>query len=265
MSLAVDNLRVFYRTTRGDVRALDGVTFTVADGEIMGLAGESGCGKTTLGKSLIRLDGRMRVVEGAVELDGVELPIGDDSAMNAFRYREVSIVPQYAMSALNPIRKIGVMISELLRLARRRLRRDAAGAEPPADARRPRRRGPRALPDRALGRNEAASRAGPLDAPQPVAPDRRRAHLRAGRVDPEGGGGNARRVPRSRLREEHDRDHPRPLDPLPDRRHDPRHVRRQAGREGDGDADHRGSAAPVHEAADRVAARRSGCASPSSG
>jgi peptide/nickel transport system ATP-binding protein len=114
VSLAVDNLRVYYRTLKGDVRALDGVTFTVADGEIMGLAGESGCGKTTLGKSLIRLDGRMRVVEGTVRLDGVELPLTDDVAMNAFRYREVSIVPQYAMSALNPIRKIGRMISELL-------------------------------------------------------------------------------------------------------------------------------------------------------
>ena len=114
MSLAVEDLRVYYRTLRGDVRALDGVGFTVADGEIMGLAGESGCGKTTLGKSLIRLDGRMRVVSGTVELDGTELPLGDDSAMNAFRFKHVSIVPQYAMSALNPIRKIGRMASELL-------------------------------------------------------------------------------------------------------------------------------------------------------
>ena len=114
MSLAVDDLRVHYRTLRGDVKALDGVTFQVADGEIMGLAGESGCGKTTLGKSLIRLDGRMRLVGGSVELDGANLPVGDDRAMNAFRFREVSIVPQYAMSALNPIRKIGRMISELL-------------------------------------------------------------------------------------------------------------------------------------------------------
>ena len=114
MSLAVDNLRVYYRTLRGDVRALDGATFTVADGEIMGVAGESGCGKTTLGKSLIRLDGRMRVAEGSVTLDGVELPIADDRAMDAYRFRSVSIVPQYAMSALNPIRRIGRMISELL-------------------------------------------------------------------------------------------------------------------------------------------------------
>jgi peptide/nickel transport system ATP-binding protein len=80
----------------------------------MGLAGESGCGKTTLGKALIRLDGRMRLIGGSVQLDGRELPIGDTKAMNAFRFREVSIIPQYAMSALNPIRKIGQMISELL-------------------------------------------------------------------------------------------------------------------------------------------------------
>jgi peptide/nickel transport system ATP-binding protein len=114
MSLVVNDLRVHYRTLRGDVKALDGVTFGVADGEIMGLAGESGCGKTTLGKSLIRLDGRMRLAGGTVELDGAELPVGDDRAMRPFRFRDVSIVPQYAMSALNPIRKIGRMISELL-------------------------------------------------------------------------------------------------------------------------------------------------------
>ncbi len=114
MTLAVDTLRVYYRTLKGDVQALDGVTFSVADGEIMGLAGESGCGKTTLGKSLIRLDGRMQLMEGTVSLDGEVLPIADDSAMNDFRFRKVSIVPQYAMSALNPIRKIGLMISEVL-------------------------------------------------------------------------------------------------------------------------------------------------------
>ena len=164
MSLAVDNLRVYYRTLKGDVRALDGVSFTVADGEIMGLAGESGCGKTTLGKSLIRLDGRMRVVEGTVHLDGVELPLDDDRAMNAYRYREVSIVPQYAMSALNPIRKIGRMISELLDSRGVSYDDDASRAESPARPRRPRRQRPRPLSDRALGRDEAARRDGALHA-----------------------------------------------------------------------------------------------------
>ncbi|GAB3743729.1 ABC transporter ATP-binding protein [Nocardiopsis nanhaiensis] len=115
MTLRVNDLKVYYQTLRGDVHAIDGVSFDLADGEIMGLAGESGCGKTTLGKSLIRLDNRMRHVEGAVELDGDKLPIADDNAMNRYRYHEISLIPQYAMSALNPTRKIGRMIKELLR------------------------------------------------------------------------------------------------------------------------------------------------------
>jgi peptide/nickel transport system ATP-binding protein len=114
VSLRVDNLKVWYRTLRGEVRALDGVSFTVADGELVGLAGESGCGKSTLGKSLIRLDGRMRHVDGHVELDGKELPIWDAERMNGFRFKEVSIIPQYAMSAMNPTRKIGRLVTDLL-------------------------------------------------------------------------------------------------------------------------------------------------------
>ncbi|MFI7672640.1 ABC transporter ATP-binding protein [Actinophytocola sp. NPDC049390] len=114
MALGVKDLRVHYRTLAGDVRALDGVTFSVADGEIMGLVGESGSGKTTLGKSLIRMDNRMRHVGGTVTLDGAELPIGDTDAMNRFRFADVSIVPQYAMSAMNPTRKIGKMVRELV-------------------------------------------------------------------------------------------------------------------------------------------------------
>ena len=114
MALQVDNLRVHYRTLNGDVKALDGVTFRIGDGEIMGVAGESGCGKSTLGKSLIRLDGRMKYVEGRVTLGGDELPLANSTAMNRFRFKRVSIVPQYSMSALNPTRKVGTMIEELL-------------------------------------------------------------------------------------------------------------------------------------------------------
>jgi peptide/nickel transport system ATP-binding protein len=114
VSLEVENLKVFYRTLHGDVQALDGVTFSVADGEIMGLAGESGCGKTTLGKSLIRLESRMKHVGGHVHLDGEELPISDSAKMNGFRFKDISIIPQYAMSAMNPTRKVGKMAAELL-------------------------------------------------------------------------------------------------------------------------------------------------------
>ncbi|MFH1105431.1 MAG: ABC transporter ATP-binding protein [Actinomycetota bacterium] len=114
MSLRVENLSVFYQTLRGDVRALDGATFTVADGEIMGLAGESGCGKSTLGNSMVLLSNTMRYVAGTVELDGEELPIWDRERMRPWLHARVSLIPQYAMSALNPTRKIGKMISDLL-------------------------------------------------------------------------------------------------------------------------------------------------------
>ncbi|HJX76514.1 MAG TPA: ABC transporter ATP-binding protein, partial [Gaiella sp.] len=114
MSLRVDDLTVYYRSLRGDVKAVDGATFAIGDGEIMGLAGESGCGKSSLGKSLIRMDARMKHVRGRVELDGRELPIDDDAKMNAFRFRDVSIVPQYSMSALTPTRKVGTVAHELL-------------------------------------------------------------------------------------------------------------------------------------------------------
>ena len=114
MSLKVENLKAYYQTLYGDVKALDGATFTIKDGEIMGLAGESGCGKTTLGHSLIYLTPPMRFVEGSVELDDEELPVWDMKKMNIFRFKKISIIPQYAMNAMNPTRKIGKMTSELL-------------------------------------------------------------------------------------------------------------------------------------------------------
>lgn len=115
MPLSTENLRVYYQTLKGDVKALDGASLTLEDGEIMGLAGESGCGKSTLAKSLILLKPPMKYIEGKVSLDGKELPIWDDQQMNKFRYREVSIIPQYAMNAMNPTRKIGKMVRELLK------------------------------------------------------------------------------------------------------------------------------------------------------
>jgi peptide/nickel transport system ATP-binding protein len=114
MGLQVDDLTVYYRTLHGDVRAVDGVTFDIADGEIMGLAGESGCGKSSLGNSLVYLTGRMKYIGGSASLDGTPLPIWDFEAMNEHRFRQISVIPQYAMSALNPTRRIGHMTAELL-------------------------------------------------------------------------------------------------------------------------------------------------------
>ena len=115
MALKVESLRLCYRTLRGDVVAVDDVSFDIDDGEIMGLAGESGCGKSTLGNGLVRMDVRMAQLGGRVELDGEQLPISNDKAMRPLRFAKVSIVPQYAMSALNPTRKVGKMVAELLR------------------------------------------------------------------------------------------------------------------------------------------------------
>ncbi len=115
MSLQIENLTVYYQTLKGDVRALEDATFSIADGEIMGLAGESGCGKSTLSNSLVRLVPPMKLIRGRVTLDGEEVPIADTARMDAFRFRKISIIPQYAMNALNPTRKIGRMVSELLR------------------------------------------------------------------------------------------------------------------------------------------------------
>jgi peptide/nickel transport system ATP-binding protein len=115
MSLQVQDLTLYYQTLHGNVQALESATFSIADGEIMGLAGESGCGKSTLCNGLIFLNPPMKLISGRVTLDGEALPITDMERMNSFRFTEISIIPQYAMNAMNPTRKIGKMTEELLR------------------------------------------------------------------------------------------------------------------------------------------------------
>ena len=255
MSLEVDDLQVYYRTLHGDVQAVDGVTFRVADGEIMGLAGESGCGKSSLGNSLVYLTGRMKYVGGAATLDGAELPIWDFEAMNEHRYREISVIPQYAMSALNPTRKIGRMTSELLRsrgvpyksvvdeLVRRfelvGLSEDVLGMYP--------------IELSGGMKQRTVMVISTLLDPSLLIADEITSALDVS--SQKGGRRAARRVSRPRLRQEHDRHHARHLDSLPGRGHDPRHVRRAPGGEGARRRDHQLAAPPVHEAADLVVAR----------
>ncbi len=114
MSVKVENLSIAYRMRAGDCCPVEGVSFTVADGEIMGLAGESGCGKSTLGNSLVFMEGRMKCLGGRVVVDGQVLPIADFRAMRPYRMTKVSLVPQYAMNALNPTRRIGRLTADLL-------------------------------------------------------------------------------------------------------------------------------------------------------
>ncbi len=114
MALDVKNLKVYYKTLRGHVQALDDVSFQVKDGEILGIAGESGCGKSTLSNALVYLAAPMEYISGSAELDGKTLPIMDTDAMREYRYKQLSLIPQYALNALNPTVKIGRYIRDLL-------------------------------------------------------------------------------------------------------------------------------------------------------
>jgi peptide/nickel transport system ATP-binding protein len=115
--LQVRDLKTHFRLERGWVRAVDGVSFDLADGEALGLAGESGCGKTTTALSLVRLlPSNARIRGGRVELFGIDLVPKSERAMLRYRWREISIVFQGAMNALNPVVRVADQIAEPIRL-----------------------------------------------------------------------------------------------------------------------------------------------------
>jgi peptide/nickel transport system ATP-binding protein len=109
--LDVRNLQVEFRTERGAVRAVDGVSFSIKPGEVLGLAGESGSGKSTIALSLMRVLPPPAVITGGQALYGNRdiLAMNDDE-LRQFRWRDVSMVFQSAMNSLNPVMKIGDQI-----------------------------------------------------------------------------------------------------------------------------------------------------------
>ncbi len=112
--LAVENLRTHFKLDSGWVKAVDGVSFRLNDGEALGLAGESGCGKTTTALSLVRLlPSNARIRKGSsIDLFGIDLVPKTEDQLRRYRWREISIVFQGAMNALNPVRRIGEQIAE---------------------------------------------------------------------------------------------------------------------------------------------------------
>ncbi len=112
--LVVENLRTHFKLDRGWVQAVDGVTFRLNDGEALGLAGESGCGKTTTALSLVRLlPANARIRKGsAIRLYGIDLVPKTETQLRRYRWREISIVFQGAMNALNPVRRVREQIAE---------------------------------------------------------------------------------------------------------------------------------------------------------
>ncbi len=112
--LVVKDLRTHFKLESGWVKAVDGVSFRLNDGEALGLAGESGCGKTTTALSLVRLlPPNARIRKGSsIELFGIDLVPKTEDQLRRYRWREISIVFQGAMNALNPVRRVGEQIAE---------------------------------------------------------------------------------------------------------------------------------------------------------
>jgi oligopeptide/dipeptide ABC transporter ATP-binding protein len=113
--LTVEHLTTHFRLPSATVHAVDDVSFQLNDGEALGIVGESGCGKTTTALSLVRLlPANAEVVSGAVKLFGIDLVTKSDNAIRRYRWREIAIVFQGAMNALNPVRRVRDQVAEPL-------------------------------------------------------------------------------------------------------------------------------------------------------
>ena len=109
------NLRVEYLTERGPVRAVDDVSFAIAPGEVFGLAGESGSGKSTIAHAIMRLLRPPAVITGGeVRFEDTDILALSDDALEDLRWRQISMVFQSAMNALNPVMTIGDQITDTI-------------------------------------------------------------------------------------------------------------------------------------------------------
>lgn len=111
--LDVKNLRIHYETPKGDVIAVNGISFNVKRGEIVGLVGESGCGKSTAAMGILDLvQAPGRVLNGEVVLNGIDLRKLDGRQLREKRWREIALVPQGAMNSLNPVMRVSDQIRD---------------------------------------------------------------------------------------------------------------------------------------------------------
>ncbi len=115
--LRVENLRTYITTSQGVARAVDGVSFSVARGESVGLVGESGSGKTMTCMSLIRLlpSRSAQIVGGSVHFDGVDLLAQPESDLRHYRGRRIALIMQDSLTSLNPVLTVGDQVGEPIR------------------------------------------------------------------------------------------------------------------------------------------------------
>ncbi len=114
--LEVNDLVMYYRTRKGTVKAVDHVSFEIEKGETLAIVGESGCGKSSLSRAIIRLLPRnVEVYEGKVFLNGTNImELSEEQFRKEIRWRKISMVFQGALNALNPVLKVGEQVAEPL-------------------------------------------------------------------------------------------------------------------------------------------------------
>ena len=129
MLLDVRNLKLYYKTIRGIVHAVDRVSFSVDKAEALGLVGESGCGKSSTANAILRLlPSNTAEYSGEIYLDNINLMnLSDDDIRNKIRWRRISMVFQGAMNSLNPVIKVGFQVAEPLIVHENKPKEEAIG------------------------------------------------------------------------------------------------------------------------------------------
>ena len=114
--IAIENLTTRYNTSKGLVHALEDVTFAIDKGESIGIAGESACGKSTLGLSIIQMISNGKIYSGKIEFDGKSLlDVPSDEFDKTIRWKEISMIFQGAMNSLDPVFSIQQQFEEILK------------------------------------------------------------------------------------------------------------------------------------------------------
>lgn len=113
--LKIEDLHIEFKTARGRLKALNGVTLEVQRGDIFGIVGETGCGKTITGLSVLRLLPKSAAVRGSILLDGTDLLTLPPSEMETIRGRRVAMIFQDPTSSLNPVFTVGEQIGRVIR------------------------------------------------------------------------------------------------------------------------------------------------------
>src|SRR5689334_9885213 len=112
-ALQVENLKVYYWTARGPIKAVDDVSFTIDRNERFGFIGESGCGKTTTIMAILRLIKKPGKIEGGrILLNGYDIANVSNEEMRQTRWSKISLIPQGAMNSLNPIMRVREQIAD---------------------------------------------------------------------------------------------------------------------------------------------------------